>query len=858
MKSDNVLLDPNALDPTYDFVFHDFERSKIQQIRDLLAKDRGGLSLIYLAVVVFWTAFMSYGALIHGNATFALNHSPHVAFYTLILGVMLYPTRRMWVPIAAFCGVYFVPLFLPNAEGQYWADLTRTHGALVFAAFVYHIISGVLIAIVCMQVGQRLHRFSGPHTVDLLTVMTLIIVFLVFCLAQIWVFWQMSRGLSDLDQVKLGFDENYWPAAIERILRGGVVAAGFLGAILEATNRAVMVRGFILSGAFLILAFAQDMGFGFYPTLDVVLLALLLTSIGPVSSGIMACIIGVPFYSALTGTFVSTTHFGDPMAQMMEHAAILFLFIIVLIPTLRAHEQHKLHLHAASMRRLSMVRDFADVGLLSFNLDRQIFRTDSSAQRLLTCPPLGKIADFIALFDPKDQAQLRASLSDSAHTNVNLLLPRPAGQDGKTHMLRVCLWAEVAPSGEDVAYGVVLDVTGEHEQERILHETLLESSQQQERQRQLFSIISHELRTPASVIAMLVEDLDDGPPPIPARKQLREATDQLLSTLADMRQTVNPTQNLPITRVPYSPADLADSLRNMFEPLAVKHGMTIHLKLTDTSRKMRLGDQTRMRQALSNVVRNAIVHSKAKVITLAFAEVAQKDHLVSRWTITDNGVGIPSDSVDRMFQPFERGTQDPRSYVDGSGLGLYIVKSSVEILGGRISHFTPKGGGAGYVIEVPEPLANVTRIAPKSAPNPKADAKFADFFVLLAEDNALVAEVTLAKLQRFVGRVEVVGNGQDAYDRVLRDAPDLLITDLFMPDLDGDELTRRLRQQGHDLAIIGLTAAAVGDDIDRLKLAGASAVMIKPLDIAAVRDLIGQIAARKGAPPPAAKQRRGA
>jgi CheY-like chemotaxis protein len=103
-----------------------------------------------------------------------------------------------------------------------------------------------------------------------------------------------------------------------------------------------------------------------------------------------------------------------------------------------------------------------------------------------------------------------------------------------------------------------------------------------------------------------------------------------------------------------------------------------------------------------------------------------------------------------------------------------------------------------------------------------------------------------------------VGNGQDAYDRVLRDAPDLLITDLFMPDLDGDELTRRLRQQGHDLAIIGLTAAAVGDDIDRLKLAGASAVMIKPLDIAAVRDLIGQIAARKGAPPPAAKQRRGA
>ena len=857
MKSDNIVLDPNALDPTYDFVFRDFERSKLQQIRDLLAKDRGGLSLIYLAIVVFWTAFMSYGALIHGNGTFAVNHSPHVAFYTLILGVMLYPTRRMWIPIAAFCGVYFIPFFLPNSEGQYWAVLTRTHAGLVLAAFLYHIFSGVLIALVCMWIGRRLHRFSGPHTVDLLTVMTLILVFLLFCIAQIWVFWHMSRGLSGTEQIKLGFDHNYWPAAIERILRGAVVSAGFLGAILEATNRAVMLRGGLLSGAFLLLAFAQNLGFGFYPTLDVVLLALLLTSIGPVGSGIMACIIGIPFYSALTGTFVSTTHFNDPMAQMMEHAAIVFLFIIVLIPTLRAHEQHKLRLHAASMRRLSMVRDFADVGLLSFNLDRRIFRTDHSAQRLLLCPPLGSISDFIALFTLQDQAQLRASLTDSAHTNVNLLLSRPSAADGKSHMLRMCLWAEVAPSGEDVAYGLVLDVTGEHEQERILNETLMESSQRQERQRQLFSIISHELRTPASVIAMLVEDLGDGAPPVTLRKQLREATDQLLSTLADMRQTVNPTQNLPITRVPYSPADLADSIRNMFEPLAVKHGMTIHLKLTDSSRKMRLGDQTRMRQALSNVVRNAIIHSKAKIITLAFDDVMQADQLFSRWTITDNGVGIPSDAVDRLFQPFERGIQDPRSYVDGSGLGLYIVKSSVEILGGHIAHFTPKGGGAGYVINVPEALANVTLIAPKTPPLSKPEAKFDDFFVLLAEDNALVAEVTLAKLQRFVGRVEVVGNGQAAYEHTQREKPDLLITDLFMPDLDGDDLIRLLRQQGNDLAIIGLTAAAVGDDIDRLKMAGASAVMIKPMDIALVRDIIGQIAAQKAARSKVKKQRRG-
>jgi two-component system, sensor histidine kinase len=99
----------------------------------------------------------------------------------------------------------------------------------------------------------------------------------------------------------------------------------------------------------------------------------------------------------------------------------------------------------------------------------------------------------------------------------------------------------------------------------------------------------------------------------------------------------------------------------------------------------------------------------------------------------------------------------------------------------------------------------------------------------------------------------VVGNGRDALQKISDDQPDLVITDLFMPEMSGDDMIAALRKKGCDVPIIGLTAAAVGDDIHRLEQAGATAVMIKPLDISAIRDVIDDIAARTRKRPPRSK-----
>lgn len=839
MKIAEVSLDPNSLDPGHDFVFRDFERSKFQIIRSILETDTGRFSLLYLIVVLFWTILMSYGALAHGDDTFAVNNSPHIAHYAWIIGVLLYPIRRLWIPLAAFTAVYLIPFVMPNMSNMTWLALPSLDFSMIALGYVAHVISGLAIGGIALIFARKLLVISGPYTVDLLTTLTVFGAFLLVFFIQVGLFWAYSQTLPLSAQLELGYGPNFVHAGLERALRGSVVAAGFLLAVLEVPSRKVLFQSLALAPIFPVLAWAQSHGFSMYPALDACLLALLLVTIFPVSISIGTSIIGIPIYSAMTGAFVSTAHLNDPTADRLEHYAILVIILVVLAPAWRAYFQHKLRQREASMRRLSMVRDFANVGLLSFNLERQRFRADPSTQRLLNTNAEGNVSQFESLFHGSDRSQLKKAMRSGQNGSVNLLL-RGQKLGTQQQVLRMCLWYETAPSGEQVAYGLVLDVTAEHRQERALKETLAELSLRQERQRQLFSIISHELRTPASVVSMLVEDLDAQQVAPVVRKQLRDATDQLLSTLADMRQTVNPSQNLPINLAPFAPSELAESIRNMFAPQAKEHGMTIRLSLCDASRVARIGDQMRMRQAISNVVRNAIIHSKGSEIVVRFDSFDSQNGLISRWTVTDDGIGIPTSDIERLFKPFERGVQDPRSHADGSGLGLFIAKSSVEMLGGTITHFVPQTGGTGYWIEVPEQMATTTAQIPMTETSTADTARFPNIFVLLAEDNSLVAEVTLAKLSKFVGRVEIAANGREALEIIETQKPDLLITDLFMPEMDGDDLIRTLRSRAIDISIIGLTAAVVGDDIDRLQLAGADAVMSKPIDMRALRKFIHQ------------------
>ena len=822
-------------------VLRDFDVSRIAALRARVADQPAQMTVLFFAAVAVWTMLMSAGAALHGSNAMAVNLTPHVAHFTIILGFLFYPLRMIWIPTLGYLAVFLYPFFQPFTQSIRWIDLPGMTPGVGLTLLMINLAAGLTIGALFRVAFAFSQNRLRPHALDLFLAFASTVLFAIVCALQVLSMVRYAQSLPLETRLAFGFGPDFVELALNRIARGSAVLAAFLLAAIEFPRQGQFRQTLVLATAFPLLALAQYAGFGLYPMIDVVLLALVITMLAPVGVGLFACLGGVAIYAALTGQFLNDRLPDDPALWSLEKYSIVGLLIVVLVIAVRSRANHQSAQQDAAIRKLTRARDAAGVGLFSINRSTRRYRLDDGSRRMLGLPTAGPLSDLVACVAPADRAALDALLSTGPGHPQGIALSRPEAAPHEARALRLHIWGDHTPGGLDAAYGVLLDMTAAQQQETMLRDTLTELSTRQDRQRQLFSIVSHELRTPASVMSILIDDLAEADPLALMRlhRQLREASDQLLSVLDDMRQTVNPEQNLPIKHVPYVPAELAESLRNTLALTARDKGISITLALGAGASVPRLGDVVRLRQVLTNLLRNALLHSRGRTITLAYATqppLSADTPPISRWSVEDDGIGIPLDQVDRLFEPFERGSSDPRSLADGSGLGLFIARSAVQTLGGSLAHYTPAAGGTGYVIHLPEADAPVRSLDPvdggtaaigMDAPRPKPDRRWT---FVLAEDNSLVAEVMKARLEKQLGHVRVASNGREALDLSAQHQPDVVITDLFMPELDGDDLVRRLRQQGYMRPIVGLTAAVVGEEMDRFRRAGANVVMGKPLD----------------------------
>lgn len=352
---------------------------------------------------------------------------------------------------------------------------------------------------------------------------------------------------------------------------------------------------------------------------------------------------------------------------------------------------------------------------------------------------------------------------------------------------------------------------------------LAELSDRQGQQTQLFSMISHELRTPAAIISMLADELDEGRSWQDTGPQVRAVLDQLLSILRDMRQTVRPEQNLPIHIESFTPEDLAQSIRDAFRTMAQARGIEIFLTMGVGAKELRATDKVRLNQTLSNLIKNAILHSQATEVRLRYEE--EPGHL-GVWTVSDNGRNIPHSQREKLFHPFARSV-DSASRVDGSGLGLYIAKGAIELLGGKIDYVERPMSGAEFRVALPMKLPEGERTVPDTVQHPSVD--LSGLSVLVVEDSETMGGLLVARLSKIFAEVKWLRDGASGLAWAGLNKPDVVISDLFMPGLGGDEMVRKLRQRGFDKPIIGMTATDIGEEVDKFRKSGADAVITKPL-----------------------------
>lgn len=828
------------------FVFRDFEHSRIALIREAVARRPVLSTIFYVLVVATWTALLSAGAGLHGNDSLAVNLTPHVAHFTIVLGFFFYPLKRIWVPIAVYVATFLYPFYQPFAASIHWHDLPGMSAGLIASLFALHLGSGLLVGLLCRIAYTVSRTRIRPHSLDLFISLVCYVIFVTVCLGQMLAMQKVALSIPAADWPLYGFGDGYVSRSINRIIRGGVVVSAFMLLAVEYPRPGQYLRTLMLALVFPVMVALQAGGIVLDPQLDVIIVALAICLTNPAGVGIYACTLGVATYVAMTGQFLNDSLSPDTTERIFTGYSLLGLTLLALTMVLKGQSDHANTEKDAAIRKLDRARDFAGVGLFAVNQQSRRFRLDDAAQRMLGLPSDGPLSVFVASFMPEDRKALIKAFGGSAGQSRTFTL-RMASAAGAANVLRCYLWAEPTPNGDHAAYGILLDITEAEDREGRLKDTLAELSSRQEKQRQLFSIISHELRTPASVISLLTDDMGEADQSL-AHRQLREATDQLLSVLDDMRQAVNPEKNLPVKLVPYIPAELAESVRNAMDLTARDKGIGIRVALGAGAAQARIGDVVRVRQALTNLVRNAVIHSGGNTVTISWAAAAPAADFmpVTEWRVEDDGVGIPESEVARLFEPFERGGKDPRKSADGSGLGLYIARASIQMLGGDLTHYRPETGGAGYVIRLPEAVATQPPKPQEKKPEPAAQNRWS---VVLAEDNALVAEITRARLEKLNATVHHAGDGRVALKMVTDLRPDVVITDLFMPEMDGDDLIRTLREQGYDRPIIGLTAAVVGEEMARFRAAGANTVMKKPLDFEVLRGFL-----RDGFPAPVPAQ----
>ncbi|WP_173482480.1 response regulator [Marinobacterium sp. xm-a-152] len=379
------------------------------------------------------------------------------------------------------------------------------------------------------------------------------------------------------------------------------------------------------------------------------------------------------------------------------------------------------------------------------------------------------------------------------------------------------------------------DITIEKQGELELRETGDRLRSELAKQDQLFAIIGHELRTPASALKMLIEDQRISELE-PHGGVIAETAEHLLRVLDDMRIVTQPERVLESPELKGSvPAMIQRSLP-LLGRLLVEQGLSVYVEASEQSNAHCVVREQLLRQIALNIVKNAALHAHATEMRIGIEAEDLGESIRFTLEFADNGRGIPAEQQEQIFEAFERGDTE----AEGTGLGLHISRTYAQnILNGDLTYRDNEPQGAIFTLTA---VFNKTSLELEKAEQEAkqiAQMNLLDgLTVLYAEDSPVLRMTTVKQLQNKGATVLVATDGREALEIADNQSFDLVITDIFMPNLDGYGVTSGIRERGFDCPIIGVTAAVVGDETDRLIACGANAALAKPLDIAALQKVI--------------------
>ena len=367
--------------------------------------------------------------------------------------------------------------------------------------------------------------------------------------------------------------------------------------------------------------------------------------------------------------------------------------------------------------------------------------------------------------------------------------------------------------------------------------------------------MSHDIRTPLNGILGLIEieELKEGDMQVAreSRAKARVAANHLLSLINDILEMGRiEERKVTLDHESFNLKELCDDALVLCKLRASDRGIT----MLDTSEpyvvdQYMIGSPTHIRQILVNLLDNSIKYNK-RGGTVTFSSTIKPlddEHAVFCFSVSDTGIGMTPEFLTRIYEPFAQEGDDARSKFQGTGIGMSIVKSLLDMMGGTIEISSEVGAGSTFNVQIPLDIDKNPR-ARECADEQTCNCSLAGMSVLLAEDNELNAEIAQTLLESEGIVVTRAANGNEAVDLYVGHPAgsfDAILMDIMMPGMDGYEATRAIRlsekADAADIPIIALTANAFAEDAQAAHDAGMNAHLPKPLDLNKLKNMLACI-----------------
>jgi len=381
--------------------------------------------------------------------------------------------------------------------------------------------------------------------------------------------------------------------------------------------------------------------------------------------------------------------------------------------------------------------------------------------------------------------------------------------------------------------GIHWDITHLKEMEFQLKEAKRKAEESSKAKAMFLANMSHEIRTPLNGIVGMAEQLAQSQLDADQRyftDIMRSASSTLLSIINDVLDISKiESGKFSIETVSFNLNENIRRTLSIFEEKTRLAGISLDIELMDDRGIMHLGDPHRLSQVLFNIVGNAIKFTNDGYVRVTSKlERGENDICLVSFAVEDTGVGMDMIYLTKVFEAFSQEDASITRKFGGSGLGLSIARSIVQIMGGTIAIQSEKGKGTRVDIRIPMRISN-DKTKQEIVEMTDLQKSLKGLRVLAVEDNELNRMVLQVILKKCEVSVSIAHNGQEAIDLIQEKEFDIVLMDVQMPILDGLEATKFIREDlKYSIPIIGLSANAMREEVEICKQAGMNDYLVKP------------------------------